>query len=366
MNEGNDKKDLPHVRRVRYKGSYPKNYREKYKELEPDRYASAVQKVLNKGNTPAGMHIPIMQQEILDFLAVRPGMKGMDATLGYGGHSEKILERLTESIQNSAEKSTVFPAGHLIAADVDPIESRKTEDRLRLLGYGENILTIRHTNFSNIDLLAGQYGPFDFVLADLGVSSMQIDNPDRGFSWKADGPLDLRMDPEKGITGAERLKELTQDELEGMLRDNADEPYAFEIAKQISADLKHKIPVETTLQLHAEIIKALKKVSDADRAEEIKKSSARTFQALRIDINHEYESLYTFLEKLPGVLTSGGKAAILTFHSGEDRLVKKSFRENFRTGIYREISEDVIRSSAEEIYRNSRARSAKFRWAIRA
>jgi len=349
----NDAKLNKHIRRVHYSGLYPKNYNEKYKELQPDKYAGTAEKVLGKGMTPAGTHVPIMVHEILDFLKIAPGQNGLDATLGYGGHTEEILKTLNGT-------------GHLTAIDADPIELKKTELRLRKLGYGNDILTIRQMNFSEAGKLAGETGLFDFVLADLGVSSMQIDNPSRGFTWKADGPLDLRMNPEQGITAAERLKELTRDELEGMLSDNADEPYAQEISSQIFSDLRHGISVEKTTDLYEEIRKALRKIPAAEQEDAVKKSCARTFQALRIDINHEYESLYAFLNLLPSVLAPGGRIAVLSFHSGEDRLIKQSFREFFRSGTYREISQDVMRPSREECFRNSRAHSAKLRTAVRA
>lgn len=341
-----------HVRRPHYSGSYPKTFREKYKELQPDRYAGTLQKVLEKGGTPAGTHVPIMVEEILSVLRIGPGMKGLDATLGYGGHSERMLNCLAG-------------AGHLYAIDTDPIEIVKTESRLRKCGFGEDLLTVRHLNFSEIGRLAEETGPFDFILADLGVSSMQIDNPERGFSWKTDGPLDLRMDPEKGIPAAERLKEMDEAEIYGMLTENADEPYAAEIAQTVFSDLKRRIPLETTAELRAAVARALKRVPAADREEAVKKSCARTFQALRIDINSEYEVLFSFLENLPSVLAPGGRAAILTFHSGEDRLVKKAFQEGLRNGLYADIAKEVMRPTPEECFRNSRAHSAKLRWAVK-
>ena len=214
--------------------------------------------------------------------------------------------------------------------------------------------------------MAAEAGKFDFVLADLGVSSMQIDNPERGFTFKADGPLDLRMNPYQGISAAERLRTIGLDELWGMLEENADEPYAEKIAKTILRKRKKKEPIETTFQLKAAVEEALSFLPEAEQKEAVKKSCQRTFQALRIDVNHEFESLYAFLDKLPECLKPGGRVAILTFHSGEDRLVKKSFKAFHREGIYSEIAEDVIRPSAEECVRNSRARSTKMRWAIRA
>jgi 16S rRNA (cytosine1402-N4)-methyltransferase len=257
--------------------------------------------------------------------------------------------------------------GHIYALDVDPIESAKTRERLAQQGYGEEILTVRLQNFADIDLVSQETGKkFDFVLADLGVSSMQIDNPERGFTYKAEGPLDLRMNPEKGESAAERLRELTQEELRGMLIENSDEPYAQEIAKEVMTRLKRGGKIETTTQLRDAIEAALHFLPAAEQKDAVKKSCQRTFQALRIDVNSEFEVLYAFLEKLPQVLAPGARVAILTFHSGEDRLVKKSFKQSKKAGIYSEISEDVIRPSAEECARNGRARSTKLRWAIRA
>lgn len=350
MEENQEKQ---HKRRVRYSGTHPKNYREKYKELQPEKYADTIERVIRKGSTPAGMHISICVQEILEFLQIRPGQKGLDATLGYGGHTRKMLECLNGQ-------------GHLYALDVDPIESSKTTKRLREAGYGEEILTVRLQNFAEIDRVAEEVGPFDFVLADLGVSSMQIDNPERGFSYKVEGPLDLRMNPLKGISAAERLRGIDQEELKWMLIENSDEPYAKQIAKEVVNRQRRGACIETTTQLKETIEAALRFLPADERREAVKKSCQRTFQALRIDINSEFEVLYEFLEKLPGALAPGGRAAILTFHSGEDRLVKKSFKHFLDAGIYREISNEVIRPSAEECSRNSRARSTKLRWAIRA
>lgn len=345
--------EQPHKRRVRYKGTHPRKYNEKYKELNPEKYQDTVEKVIKKGSTPAGMHLSICVQEILDFLQIKPGMVGLDATLGYGGHSREMLKCLEGQ-------------GHLYALDVDPIEIVKTKKRLNDLGYGEEILTVIQQNFANIDEVAKSYGPFQFLLADLGVSSMQIDNPERGFSYKNEGPLDLRLNPQTGISAADRLKEVTKDELAGMLLDNSDEPYAEEIAKTILSELRKGRKIETTTRLAEVIAQALSFVPEKERKETVKKSCARVFQALRIDVNSEFEVLDLFLQKLPSVMAPGGRIAVLTFHSGEDRLVKKSFKELQRAGIYSEVAADVIRPSAEECARNSRARSTKMRWAIKS
>lgn len=341
-----------HKRRVRYRGTHPRSYQEKYKELDPEKYQSDVDKIIQSGRTPAGMHIPIMVNEILEVLQIQPGQTGYDATLGYGGHTRRMLECLQGQ-------------GHLYATDVDPVESEKTRARLEAQGYGADILTIRRLNFADVDQVApGE--KFDFVLADLGVSSMQIDDPERGFTFKYDGPLDLRLDPTSGVTAAQRLRELDQEELAALLVENADEPYADRIARAVMGVFKRGGAIETTKQLAAAIETALSFLPPAERKEAVKKSCQRTFQALRIDVNSEFEVLYAFLEKLPDVLKSGGRVAVLTFHSGEDRMVKKAFRQFYQAGIYSEISEDVIRPSAEECFQNPRAHSTKMRWAVRA
>ncbi len=344
--------NIPHKRRVRYKGTHPRSFQEKYKEHNPEKYADTIEKVIKKGSTPAGMHISICVKEILDFLEIRPGQKGLDATLGYGGHTKKMLECLGGD-------------GHIYGLDVDPIEIEKTTKRLRDQGFSEEIFTPIKTNFANIDEVAREHGPFDFVLADLGVSSMQIDNPERGFSYKVDGPLDLRLNPLEGTSAAERLGEITEEEFRWMLVENSDEPYAKEIARTVMRELKSGKAVDTTTRLRELIEKSLTFLPEKERKEAVKKSCQRTFQALRIDVNSEFEVLYAFLDKLPDVLAPGGRTAILTFHSGEDRLVKKSFKQLKKQGVYSEISEDVIRPSAQECVMNPRAKSTKMRWAVK-
>jgi len=347
-----DEKEPKHQRRIRYKGTHPKTFKEKYKELQPEHYADDVTKIIQKGRTPAGMHLPICVKEILEFLQITPGQTGLDATLGYGGHTLEMLKCLDSK-------------GRLYAIDVDCLELPRTKERLERMGYGPEILEIKQLNFSQIDQIASESGPLNFVLADLGVSSMQIDNPDRGFSFKVEGPLDLRLNPKMGQSAANRLKTISYYELQGMLIENADEPQAAVIARAIISNIKKGNDISTTTQLQKIIKDALKHVPHM-RDEEIKKSCQRCFQALRIDVNHEFEVLDEFLEKLPNVLAAGGRVAILSFHSGEDRRVKKSFKRFFNEGIYREIAPDPIRPSPEECHANSRAHSAKLRWAIKA
>ncbi|MBR6345569.1 MAG: 16S rRNA (cytosine(1402)-N(4))-methyltransferase RsmH [Lachnospiraceae bacterium] len=342
-----------HKRRVHYSGKYPKKFEEKYKEKDPEKYRETVDRVISKGSTPAGMHISIMVNEILDFLKIIPGMQGLDCTLGYGGHTMKMLEKLKGD-------------GCIYGLDVDPIESEKTVERIRKAGYTEENFKFRLINFANIDKVAEEAGRFDFVLADLGVSSMQIDDPSRGFSYKTDGPLDLRLDPEHGESAAERLHKITKQEFVGMMIENSDEPYAEEIAEKVFDIMKKGGPMDTTTALRNAIESALDKLPAEDKKEAVKKSCARVFQALRIDVNSEFEVLYSFLEKLPDILNPGARVAILTFHSGEDRLVKKSFKALKKAGVYSDVSDDVIRPSAEECRLNPRSKSTKMRWAVKA
>ena len=325
----------PHKRRVRYKGKYPKKFEEKYKELQPEKYQDTIEHVIKKGNTPAGMHISIMVQEILDTLNIQPGETGFDATLGYGGHTKAMLACLNGQ-------------GHIYATDVDPEESAKTKKRLEELGYGEDILTIRLQNFCTIDEIAKEVGGFDFILADL------------------DGPLDLRLNQEAGISAAERLDTITREELAGMLYENSDEPYCEELAKAITDEIRKGSRIDTTTKLREVIEKTLDFLPEKEKKDTIKKTCQRTFQALRIDVNREFEVLYEFMEKLPDALKPGGRVAILTFHSGEDKLVKKALKEGYRAGIYADYSKDVVRPSAQECAQNGRARSTKMRWAVRA
>ena len=315
-----------HKRRKRYKGTHPRNFEEKYKELDPEMYPETIEKVISKGSTPAGMHISIMVDEILEFLDIQPGQVGLDCTLGYGGHTSKMLEKLDGQ-------------GHVYGLDIDSIEIEKTTQRLRNKGFDENLFTSILTNFRNIDEVSEKYGQFDFVLADLGVSSMQIDNPERGFSYKKDGPLDLRLNPKAGRPASQILKELSREDLENILLENSDEPYADILAKNIYSFIRSGMEVETTRQLYKIIDKTLNFIEDKNRKDIVNKTAARVFQALRIEVNQEFEVLYEFVEKLPHILKPGGRVAILTFHSGEDRIVKKAFKEMKNSGVYEDVIE---------------------------
>lgn len=347
-----DDQEPKRERRIRYKGTHPKSFKEKYKELQPGQYAEDVEKVMSQGRTPAGMHRSICVNEIMEFLNIVPGQTGLDATLGYGGHSLEMLKCLA-------------PGGMLYAIDVDPFELPLTRERLGALGFGADVLVIKKLNFSGIDQIVIEAGPLNFVLADLGVSSMQIDNPERGFSFKVEGPLDLRLNPKSGRSAATLLKTISLEELEELLVENADEPHYKAIAKAIIATISAGTIIATTTQLQEIIKEALVFLPEINRKEDVKKSCQRSFQALRIAVNDEFGVLDKFLEKLPDALAAGGRVAILSFHSGEDRRVKKSFQSLCRAGIYSEVAADAIRPTAEECHTNPRARSAKLRWAIK-
>ena len=346
-------------RRPRYRGKNPRRFEEKYKERDPLRYAETVEKVLASGKTPAGTHRPIMVAEILEILAPCSGLVAVDCTLGYGGHAQAILARLE-------------PDGRLLGLDADPIELPKTEARLRSLGYGPEKFAAHRSNFAGLPQILARSGlpGADLILADLGVSSMQIDDPSRGFSMKHSGPLDMRMNPDHGQSAAAFLRSTDVATLARLLEENADEPRAEQVAAAIAGK-----SFGTTLSLVSAVRAALPR-SDASPVEDspwrartedsIELSVRRVFQALRIAVNEEFSSLDAFLRQLPLCLNPGGKAVILTFHSGEDRRVKKSFAAGQRSNLYSEVADEVIRPSAAERNANPRSASAKLRWTRRS
>jgi 16S rRNA (cytosine1402-N4)-methyltransferase len=343
--------DTPaHTRRPRYPGRNPRRFDEKYKELNPERYAADVQKILAAGKTPAGTHRPIMVEEVLDCLRPRAGDVAVDLTLGGGGHALAILERIQ-------------PGGRLIGLDVDPLELPRTEARLRAAGFGPDTFVARRGNFAGLPqvLAAEGVAGADLILADLGVSSMQIDNPARGFSYKEPGPLDMRMNPSHGEPASHLLARLSEDQLASLLTDNADEPHA-----RLIAGLLKETPVTTTQAVERMVRTGLAAALPNLAKTDIKMSVRRTFQALRIAVNGEFSALDALLQSLPQCLAPGGRVAMLTFHSGEDRRVKKAFQAGHRTGVYAEAAKDVIRSTKEETFANRRAQAAKLRWAVRA
>jgi 16S rRNA (cytosine1402-N4)-methyltransferase len=339
----------PHTRRPRYPGKNPRRFDEKYKELNPDRYASEVEKVLASGKTPAGLHRPIMVDEVLECLRPQPGDIAVDCTLGGGGHAQAILQR-------------VHPGGRLIGLDVDPLELPRTEARLRSAGFGPDTFVARQGNFAGLPkaLAAEGVTAADVMLADLGVSSMQIDNPARGFSYKDAGPLDMRMNPSHGEPASQLLARVSQEALAVLLTENADEPHA-----ELIAELLKEKPVNTTHAVERLVRTGLNRAYPNLSKEDVKMSVRRTFQALRIAVNAEFSALDALLRFLPQCLAPGGRVALITFHSGEDRRVKKAFQAGHRAGVYSAIATEVIRSTKEETFSNRRASAAKLRWAVR-
>ena len=333
-------------RRPRYSGRNPRRFEEKYKEHNPGRYAETVEKVIASGKTPAGMHRPVMAREILEVLAPKPGDIAVDCTLGFGGHARELLTRIQ-------------PGGRLLGLDADPVELPKAEARLRALGFGEETFTAHRSNFAGLPqiLAAAEIAGADIILADLGVSSMQLDDPRRGFSVKNDGPLDMRMNPSRGQPASAFLARIRSDDLETVLTENADEPRAAALAPVLAGR-----SFATTTALAGAVRAVLARLNKEDCDLTVR----RVFQALRIAVNDEFSALETLLRHLPACLNPGGRAAILTFHSGEDRRVKKSFEAGFRDGVYGEISRDVLRPGADERHANPRSTPAKLRWAIRA
>ena len=336
----------PHKRRPRYSGKNPRRFEDKYKEHNPGRYAETVQKVLASGKTPAGTHRPIMVAEILELLAPKPGEVAADCTLGYGGHAQEILPRLA-------------PGGKLLGLDADPVELPKTEARLRALGFGPEIFTAHRSNFAGLPqvLAANEITGVDLILADLGVSSMQIDDPARGFSVKFDGPLDMRMNPQRGRPASAFLAKINSAALATLLVEYADEPQAATLAPALAGK-----GFTTTKSLASAIRAALPRLNKDDCDLTIR----RVFQALRVAVNDEFSALDTFLRNLPACLNPGGRVAVLTFHSGEDRRVKKSFEAGLRGGIFSDIAQEVLRPSPAERNANPRSAPAKLRWARRA
>ena len=363
-----------HRRRPRYSGKNPRRFEEKYKERDPQRYAETVAKVLASGKTPAGTHRPIMVAEILEVLAPQPGEVAVDCTLGYGGHARELLTRLQ-------------PGGCLLGLDADPVELPKTEARLREAGFGPEVFTAVRSNYAglpqalaawtsrrrreesltksgmrNVECGTQSETPHvvsyaegaDCILADLGVSSMQLDDPARGFSTKGDGPLDMRMNPQRGQPASALLAKTSPEALASLLQANADEPRATVLAAALA---RHTF--NTTRELAAAIRAALPQLGrdEADLA------VRRVFQALRIAVNDEFGALDTLLRHLPACLNPGGRVAILTFHSGEDRRVKHAFAAGLREGVYAAVAAEVMRPPAEGRRDNPRSASAKLRWA---
>lgn len=340
------------VRRPRYRGTHPRAFGERYKEHQPDRYADDVSHVVASGRTPAGTHRPILVNEILSVLKPGPGDLAIDCTLGYGGHAQQIL-------------SAIQPGGRLLGLDVDPLELPKTGKRLAELGFPPDSLVVRRSNFAGLSRVAAEVFPdgANLLLADLGLSSMQLDDPDRGFSFKLDAPLDMRMNPQHGQSAASLLSKLDESKLAALLTENADEPRAARLGRAImTAQLRE--PILTTRAL-ADVVRAALG-SSGDTADDVSLSIRRVFQALRIAVNDEFGALDALLRQIPQCLKSRGRVAILSFHSGEDRRVKQAFKLGLAAGIYSGIADEVMRPTAEEQRSNPRSASAKLRFAVRA
>lgn len=354
MTPGKDSPEngTPHKRRVRYAGKNPRRFSEKYKELQPEKYSGQIEKLIGQGRTPAGTHRPICVDEILDLLHPSPGETGLDATLGFGGHAVELLKR-------------IVPGGRLFATDADPIELPKTAARLAGLGFGPDVFSPHRMNFAGIMKLLPETGGrgFDFLLADLGVSSMQLDNPARGFTFREDGPLDLRMNPERGKPVSEMLQEWSAEQIEHLLSRNADEPHAKLLAGVI---YERRDRLRTTAALAGAVRDAIAGMGKCDVERAVDKALPRVFQAFRIAVNGELRVLEQLLEALPFVMAPRGRIAILTFHPGEDGRVERAFTEGLAHGFYRAVSTEPVRPSGEERYSNPRSQCARLRWAVMA
>jgi 16S rRNA (cytosine1402-N4)-methyltransferase len=304
-------------------------------------------------STPEGEHLPVMLAEVLRVLNPQPGQTVVDCTLGFAGHSAELLKRVGVN-------------GLLIATDVDPDNLPRATAKLQEIGYPFHA---HQGNFAGLPaVLAGAgVSQVDAVLADLGMSSMQVDDADRGFSFMRDGPLDMRMDRTRGRTAAELLNTLTAEELAAAFHELGDEPAAENIAAAI-VERRATQPLERTKELR-ELIDDVAPVvpllgpGHGPVRKQVMLPTTRVFQALRILVNRELANLTQLLRVLPSILKPCGVAGIISFHSGEDRLVKTTFRDGVRSGVYAEASDDPIRPSEEEKLANPRARSAKLRWA---
>ena len=347
-------------RRPRYSGTHPKTYLQKYKEHNIEAYPEIEDHLRAKGKTPAGSHIPVLLEEVLACLNPKPGEIVVDCTVGSGGHASEFIRR-------------IGPTGKLLALDVDNVELQRTRQRLSK----ENVpacglaVSFHRINFAGIAKVLKIEGlaAYDVIFADLGVSSMQIDNPDRGMSYKHDGPLDMRMDDRLKLTAADLLNTLSEEKLSKAFWELADEPDHQKIARLIVARRAVE-PFTRTSQLVDVIFEAKGIIQKTwRRLRRTSKSpsphpAALVFQALRILVNDELGALKELLRIAPYCLNHGGRIGIISFHSGEDRIVKKSFREGVKNGIYQSAAVDPVVPQLKEILSNPRSASAKFRFAV--
>ena len=348
----------PRRRRPRYAGTHPRRFDERYKERDPDKYPDLEAHVRAQGRTPAGTHVPIMVAEVLAALRPAPGESVADLTVGYGGHALALLERTA-------------PDGRLIGLYLDGPQLEATGRRLAQLVDPARV-HLHHSHFAGLPKLLAADGlaGVDIVFADLGLSSMQIDNSARGFSYKHDGPLDMRMDPRRPRTAADILRTITCAELATALRELADEPEHEQIAQAI-IEHRSERPITRTQELADVVLSAQGLTRRTWRAavaagESELHPAARTFQALRILVNDELHGLEQLLRVAPYCLHAGGRLGILTFHSGEDRRVKHALRDGLRAGVYAQIADQPLRPTPAERHTNPRSTPAKFRWAVRA
>ena len=360
----------PQRRRARYSGTHPKRFEQRYKEFAPDAYPEIQAHVRAQGRTPAGTHVPVLVKEILDHLHPRPGDIVADCTIGYGGHAIEFLQR-------------IGPTGRLIGLDVDAAQIERTAARFAARAQ-ETVasafdmtaaparMSFHRSHFAGLGKILAREGldGFDIIFADLGMSSMQIDDPTRGFSYKYDAALDMRMDDRLPCTAADWLARLSIEELSALLVELADEPHAERLAKCIDRHRAVK-PITRTRQLVDLVFEAkgLSRREWRDRPTDQRSQlhpAARTFQALRMLVNDETAGLAQFLRIAPHCLRGGGRIGIVSFHSGEDQQVEKSLREGLLAGTYTTIIETPIRPTSQEIAANTRSRSAIFRWAVKA
>jgi len=339
-----------HVRRKRYRGSHPRAFSEKYKEHNPEEYREDVERVLARGDTPAGSHRSILVAEVMAVLAPKPGETAVDATLGYGGHALEIVK-------------AIQPGGRLYGLDLDPLELPRAARRIAAAGLPEGSFVPVHANFAELPAVLAEagVGGADMLLADLGVSSMQIDDPDRGFSFKRKGPLDMRMDTAGGRSAREYLAFVAEGALCEALRANADEAESAAIARAICL---RRGRLATTRDLAEAVCSAFPALAFKDP--DMQRTLRRVFQAIRIEVNGEFSALEAFLAAIPACLKPGARACVISFHSGEDRRVETAFKKGFAGGAYSAIAQEPIRPGREERYRNPRSGSAMLRWAIRA
>jgi len=348
-----------HRRRPRYPGTHPRTFQQRYKERDPQKYPQMQSHIRARGRTPAGAHVPVLVGEVLEALAPRPGDVVADCTVGYGGHAAEFIRR-------------IGPGGRLVGFDVDGQELERTAKRLQPLAEQADVtLSLHPMNFAGLAAVLAEAGldGCDVILADLGISSMQVDDPDRGVSYKHDGPLDMRMDRRLKRTGADLLAALSQQELSAALWELSDEEDHAKIAHWIVAQREVQ-PIATTGQL-ARLVLNAKGFSPRSRKRPWEvpgglHPAAKTFQALRILVNDELGSLAQLLRVAPSCLHRGGRIGIISFHSGEDRLAKQAFCQGLRDGTFSAVSEHVIRPTAQEAAVNPRSASAKFRWARKA